>query len=157
MLESFPHAPRRMLCRQQRHRRTAVLSTFVSAKIISGGEDGSVRVWNLDFGFLLGAPLQGGSRRWQWASSTDTRSSSPAAAIGRYRVWGGSGTKLAVINVGSTPQSLTLRSPTVVLGADAGLTARHVVPPARVAERPSTTVGSRAPQESGPAAAVQVA
>ena len=39
------------------------------------------------------------------------------------RVWVGSGTDLAVINVGSTPRSLALHSRTIVLGAGAGLMA----------------------------------
>ena len=59
--------------------------------IVSGGWDGTVRVWDLDSGEPVLGPLTGhdgcGVPRWRWACGRAGRSSSPAAGDGTVRVW----------------------------------------------------------------------
>ena len=62
--------------------------------IVSGSEDGTVRVWDAATGQPVGPPLTGHTGpvlRWRWAGPVTAMSSSPAAMTGRC----GSGTRRA--------------------------------------------------------------
>ena len=60
------------------------------AVIVSGGSDGTVRVWDLESGAApsLYVATAAASRGWRWGSVRAARSSSPGAA----RVWCACGT-----------------------------------------------------------------
>jgi WD40 repeat protein len=94
--------------------------------IVSGSRDQTVRVWDLASGAPIGKPLSGHTGAVR-AVAAGELAGCPVIVSGgddgTLRVWDSAGSLLSVVDVGRGVGALAMRSPTVVVGADAGIMA----------------------------------